>query len=314
MRQPEVSGQIARRAPLGHLLPGVVWFYPARAAFRRLQDLHAIATGPPLAALPIVTSEARKAFSRSTLMALGQFAVLSDAGRAAFFSGLLDYVLSDDSIPGLDGLESLFLTGLNHVSRVGLEDPFGEALSFWKDLGDLGDTSTLGGLPFTIVFDGFSQSLTFLAPKDVETLSKLNPGGGIHIGESLADLLTVDDGMALDPAHDPSAYADVLTGASCSIFGSAVKDKVQADPDPETRSLATVILAVAVGACLGVAAIAENAPAIEKKASDLWSSLKDAASRPVSKAPSAGTPANAGAAPPAPGIPTTRCRGMMTLA
>lgn len=132
---------------------GTLWYFPARTALLRLQDLHRRAIGGPasseLAAVRKLTAaDAARVYREALRCALGQFMASSSAGQLAITAHVLDFAAARRSF---DGIESLALSGLATARSLGRSDVVYRASSLIARLG--APARPGGGLPASLMWN-----------------------------------------------------------------------------------------------------------------------------------------------------------------
>lgn len=143
--------------------------YPAATAWKRLQELHYRSLGKTgTYTLRFIQyhkpSYAKAKFENSVTAILGLIAVVDQPMVNQLFNSLLDFIKTEKS---LDGLESIFLSGLNAVSSYS-KDTYNEGVLVWQQYGGI---DTLGGgASAAPVFDKSNDSVGILSLDQVNDL------------------------------------------------------------------------------------------------------------------------------------------------
>lgn len=141
---------------------GTLWFVPAATTWQLLQELHRISLGQSNRFALDLPSQpnpraARLAFRSTLANVFGQIMVAPDTARMELFASLCDFV---EQAGSLDGLESVYLTGLRLAAASGLRDIFDARASLAKRLGL--PKYPGGGLSGFPVFNGTTNVIEIL--------------------------------------------------------------------------------------------------------------------------------------------------------
>jgi len=141
--------------------PGVLRFYPAPIAILRLQELHRRSQGQQSGfALSISArangAQARALFKGALQAALAHYAVMNAGERLRMFASVLAFAAQANS---MDGIESLFLSGLASSAREQDRSMYKIGARLWRQIGP--PRSLGGGAPTAPVYDAINQVIGF---------------------------------------------------------------------------------------------------------------------------------------------------------
>ncbi len=181
---------------------------------------------------------------------IGQFAVMPDVGRQNLFESLLQSI---EHTKSFDGLESVFLTGLNSMGLMGKTDLVTQGLTLWDQIGI--SIPSDGGSTLTPFLDTSTNTASFLGSNALSSLGPqganravLSQGPGLGLGiQSLAE----GDGDGGGTGGNEPSGGNEPTGGNEPSGGSQPPG---GGGDPEPSLIETIFQAAGtlVGAIVGL--------------------------------------------------------------
>jgi len=152
-----------------HFVAHRFWIYPASFTCKTMQGLHRCAIGKGTSK-QLPQAGAKKAYRNALECVLAQFAVAPDEARVLMFKQVLDYV--EEHGHSFDGLESLFLTGLNTAGATKHNALVNRGIGLWTKYG--APKAIGGGAKNCHLLDASTDTMYFI---DHAGLTRLAPGG-----------------------------------------------------------------------------------------------------------------------------------------
>jgi hypothetical protein len=197
----------------------VLYFTSHAVVFARMQQLHRQIIFGQVSELPEYRElrpwEAQIHYYCLLMSTLGQLAVSSKELRQDYFLRLLNLVNDGGS---MDGLESVFLTGLATVSYEDGDASFLEGAKTWERLSS--GLTIGGGMPYCLLFDTESASLLLIGQRGLSELggasniASLSGAGGLAVILNRSGLCEDNGGWFRNGAIGVCKYGATAAGAA----------------------------------------------------------------------------------------------------
>lgn len=188
-------------------------------------------------------------YRKNRAASIAFYTIAGNVGRNILFRSLLGFVLQQKS---LDGLEGVFLTGLNAVAQQGNRYLTRQGLLVWG-VTPLGKTRD-GGAARTIYFDIVAGHFLFLDTAKLASLSAAFHQGvdksGI-LGHGLGALLGEHDNRSLNIHPRSGASIDMGAGSSIGTQVAGLKNQVQGQVTGAAKQAATDVATGFLDAAFG---------------------------------------------------------------